>query len=118
MARFTLTQTRYEGEKLVEVELENLDEPFGPNRYESEVVPVSEVVHRLKQGDVMHVTWILPLVCRPLVILSVKVVILPDGQESIDLNRWGWPADAFRMTNLPRMKGPAEDPPGATIHYL
>src|SRR5450830_1810379 len=60
MAKFRIGETRYDGEKLVEVAIQCLDEPDGPFLCECEVAPVSEVVRRLKQGDAVEVNWRLP----------------------------------------------------------
>ena len=48
VAKFRIGETRYHGEKLVEVAIQCLAEPDGSFLYECEVAPVSVVVRRLK----------------------------------------------------------------------
>jgi hypothetical protein len=103
MANYVIEQARYDGERLVEVDIRCADGASGPSRSEGEVVPVSDVVHRLKQGDKVTTIWVLPLTCAPLLILPVEVVILPDGRESIELDRRGRPSEGLRMVSLPRL---------------
>lgn len=53
MTSYIIGEARYEGEKLVEVGIQCMDQPEGPHYYlwEYEVAPVSDVVQWLKQGD-------------------------------------------------------------------
>lgn len=100
MAKFRIGETRYDGEKLVEVAIQCLDEPDGPFLFECEVAPVSEVVRRLKQGDAVEVNWRLPGGSNGSI--PVEVVTLPDGEESIEVVQRGQP-EGYRMVNLPRL---------------
>ena len=100
MARFRIGETRYDGEKLVEVAIQCLDEPDGPFLYEGEVAPVSEVVRRLRQGDAVEVIWRLPGGSNGSI--PVGVVNLPDGEESIEVVQQGQP-EGYRMVNLPSL---------------
>ena len=100
MAKFRIGETRYDGEKLVEVAIQCLDEPDGPFLYECEVAPVSEVVRRLKHGDAVEVNWRLP--GRSNGSLPVEVVTLPDGEESIEVVQRGQP-EGYRLVSLPRL---------------
>lgn len=100
MAKFAIGETRYDGEKLVEVAIQCLDEPDGPFLYECEVAPVSEVVRRIQQGDAVEVNWRLP--GRSNGSIPVEIVTLPDGEESIEVVQRGQP-ESYRMVNLPRL---------------
>lgn len=100
MARFRIGEAFYDGEKLVEVAIQCLDEPDGPFLYEVEVAPVTEVVRRLKQGDAVEVNWRLPGGSNATT--PVEIVTLPDGEESIDVVQRGQP-EVYRMVNLPRL---------------
>lgn len=57
MAKFGIGETRYDGEKLVEVAIQCLDEADGLYLIECEVMAVSEVVRKLNQGDAVEVIW-------------------------------------------------------------
>ena len=100
MAKFRIGETLYDGEKLVEVAIQCLDEPDGAFLYECEVAPVSEVVRKLKQGDAVEVIWRLPGGSNGS--LPVEIVILPDGEESIEVVQQGQP-EGDRMVNLPSL---------------
>ncbi|MFZ2389289.1 MAG: hypothetical protein WAW69_15945 [Polaromonas sp.] len=100
MPNFAIGETRYEGEKLVEVAIQCLDDPDGPFLYECEVLAVSEVVRMLKQGDAVEVIWRFPGGSNGSI--PVEIVILPDGEESIEVVQRGQP-EGYRMVNLPRL---------------
>jgi hypothetical protein len=57
MVNYVVGEVRYEDDQLVEVSIQCFDEPDGPFLYECEVVPVDEVVRRIKRGDKVVAFW-------------------------------------------------------------
>ena len=106
MAQYGIGEARFEGATLVEVAIQCMDEPGEEFLYECEVVPVSEVVRRLKLGDTALTFWCLSGDARGRI--PVEVVTLPDGEESIEVVQRGQPG-GFRMVNLPRLDATSDD---------
>ena len=100
MSQYGICEARFEGKALVEVAIQCLDEPGEEFLYECEVVPVSEVVRRLKQGDTVSASW--RLAGNSTGSIPVEVVTLPDGGESIEVVQRGQ-LEGYRMVNLPKL---------------
>jgi hypothetical protein len=107
MAQYGIGEARFEGKTLVEVAIQCLDEPGEEFLYECEVVPVGEVIRRLKQGDTVSASW--RLSGNSTGSIPVEVVTLPDGEESIEVVQRGQP-EGYRMVNLLRFDVTSDTP--------
>jgi hypothetical protein len=100
MAKYVIGEARFEGETLVEVAIQCIDEPDGPFLFDCEVATVSEVVQRLKLGDTVFAYLRRPGYSTANI--PVEIVTLPNGEDSIEVVQRGQPEN-FKMANLPRL---------------
>lgn len=95
MSEFTIHQANYKDGRLHEVLILCRDEPEPPMFfYEETVQPLESVLSYLKNGDNILAQW--DGVCLP-----VEVVILPRGEETIEVVQRGQPLGYKSLADLP-----------------
>lgn len=94
MSEFTIHQASFKDGRLHEVLILCRDEPEPPMFfYEETVQPLESVLGYLKNGDTVWAQW--ETEC-----FAVEIVILPNGEESIELQR-GQSEDGRTLASLP-----------------
>ena len=103
MSDYLIGQARHEGGKLVEVALQCIDAPEAPHYhlYECEIADVGQVIELLKAGDQVTTIWRLPDGLSGSI--PIEIVMLPDGEESIEVMQRGQPEGYRRMADMPRL---------------
>lgn len=111
MALYGIGETFYQGEKLVEVSLQCLDQPEEPyfHLHECEIASVGDVVRLLKQGEQVVTIWRLPEGSSST--FPVEIVTLSDGDEAIEVVQRGQ-REGYRIVNLPRRNSASGDVQG------
>ena len=95
MSEFTIHQANYKDGRLHEVLILCRDEPEPPMFfYEETVQPLESVLIYLKNGDTVWAQW--EAECFP-----VEIVILPNGEESIEVMQRGQPLGYKSLADLP-----------------
>lgn len=95
MSEFTIHQANYKDGRLHEVLILCRDEPEPPMFfYEETVQPLEAVLSYLKNGDTVWAQW--DAEC-----FTVEIVILPNGEESIEVMQRGQSEDGRTLASLP-----------------
>jgi hypothetical protein len=95
MSEFTIHQAKFKDGRVSEVVILCRDEPEPPMFfYEETVQTVEHVINYLKDGDKVWAQW--GAVCIP-----IELVILPTGQETIEVVNNGQPEQYLSLANLP-----------------
>lgn len=103
MADYLIGSARHEDGKLVEVALQCIDSPEAPHYHlhECEIADLDKVIELLKGGDQVSTIWRLPNGSSGTI--PIEIVMLPDGEKSIEVMQRGQPEGYRRMTDMPRL---------------
>lgn len=99
MARYVMGEARYADGQPAEVTICCIDKAERPIFfYEAHVVPVADVVEKLRYGDEVLAVWSTP---DGVVECPVEIVSLPNGEASIEVVANG--PDGYKMVDLKSM---------------
>lgn len=103
MSEFLIGKARHEAGKLVEVALQCIDAPeaLHYHLYDCEIADVGQVIELLNAGEQVCTTWRLPDGSSGTI--PIEIVMLPDGEESIEVMQRGQHEGYRRMADMPQL---------------